>query len=550
MPKRIITGTLTLQGVPFSMEIDDGEIPPTPIPGPEPGSQSWVHDILGTSVPTLGVDGPRLTREARAGAFDEPESLRDDLPERDDLQAQLDAATSVCKLEPGIYRCGAVIDRPLEVHGGQQVSIRGSDNWSVGPMLWWQEGEAWCSGGSVPDWQPEPLEAFQATDIWRASRPWVVMVDGQRYYIEPGEDGTPSPGHFRLNPQRHVLLPIDPHEHRIEVTTRTSWLNVQADDVVLMGMDFRHAPSGLARWNPLESNGQRISFIESMFGWCHAYGPAPGGSAGSLSQACIYHNSGVGGLCAPGMEELEFRDAALFNNGWGEGWDRYNGSGGFKDVSSAGTLMENNAAWNNAFSGLWVDIDCRGSRFRSNVLWDNGGNQMHYEISQGGLIEDNVFFRTDEFTSPTERTLGLYISSSRAARVRNNLSMHLPSCYEVRWTDRDDMPPGGCNRILLEDNISIGRTRPADQASQWGSDFGLVWVDSAQGALVSDASNLARNHRYGYAGPEPEYRWAYLEEWLTTLAEVQATPQIGAGASYLQDAERLAMLSRFGLRDE
>jgi len=548
MPKHLVQGTISFSvtNLPVTLELEL----PEPAPEPEP-DVGWAYAILGTSTPCDGLDGPGLTLQAQQGVFDLPASLAG-LPERTDLQAQLDAAQDVCELEPGIYRCSATIGHPLEVRGQQRVSIRASDDWSPGGTCeWTTSGGAWISSLRVPDWPPETLQPFEARDAWRAGRAWIVMLDGVRQYIEPTTGTVPSAGHFQLDNDR-VILPLNPAGHLVEVSVRGgagAWLNVTVDGVVLDGIDFRHAPSGLARWNALESNGRQITYRGCMFGWTHGYGPAPGGSRGSVSESCVYHNSGIGGLGGPNMHGLVLRNAVLFNNGFGEGWARENGSGGCKVISSNDVTFENTAAFHNNFAGLWTDIDCRTSSLLNNCCWDNGAMQIHYEISEDGSLVDNVVFRTEHFSTPQERTLGIYISSSRQVHVGHNLAMHLPSAYEIRWTERGDQPAGGCNGIVHEDCIAIGRYQPGTAAGDWGHDFGLAWLDSAGGVLIGDGSNVARNNRYGYPGPEPEDRWSDRDTWLDTLAKLQAVPQIGQGASYLSDSERLERLARFGLSE-
>lgn len=560
MVKYTIHGTLSIPAidVPVTLELD---LPTPPGPQPEPpGNTTWAYDILGTTTPTQGLDGPLLTLQAQHGEFDLPASL-EGLSERTDLQAQLDAADTTCELEPGIYRCSGSVTRPLHVKGDQRVSIRASDNWSPGGACQWtQQGDRWTSSLQVPDWPVEVLEPWQATDAWRAGRAWIVMLDGQRLYIEPTTGARPSDGHFQLE-DYHLVLPLDPTDHLVEVSVRGgagAWLNITTDDVVLEGIDFRHAPSGLMRWNALESNGKRITYRGCMLGWTHGYGPGPGGSQGSLIEGCVFHNSGVGGSSGPGMHGLQFTNNVLFNNGFGEGWARENGSGGLKVISSNGVTFEGNAAWNNNFSGLWVDIDCRSSRFLSNVCWDNGANQIHYEISQESTIADNICFRTPYFAAPdlNERTIGIYVSSSRQVHVVRNLSMHLPSGFEFRAVDRGDMPQGGIYDIQHEDCTFIGRYNPPDQASNWGQDFGLFWGDNGDGATINQTSNWARNNRYSWNGPEPSSRWAYQpghDVWVERLEDFRrldsGTTSIGGGAGYLSEAERAEYLNRFRLSD-
>jgi hypothetical protein len=192
------------------------------------------------------------------------------------------------------------------------------------------------------------------------------------------------------------------------------------------------------------------------------------------------------------------------------------------------------------------------------VCWDNGANQIHYEISQSSTIEDNVVFRTPHFAAPglTERTLGIYVSSSRQVHVAGNLAMHLPSGYEFRALTRGDMPPGGIYDIQHEECTYLGRYNPPDQAAQWGQDFGIFWGDNGDGATINQTSNWARNNRYSWNGPEPSYRWAYQpghDVWVDRLETFQqlnsGTTSIGGGASYLSESERQESLRRFGLSD-
>jgi hypothetical protein len=146
------------------------------------------------------------------------------------------------------------------------------------------------------------------------------------------------------------------------------------------------------------------------------------------------------------------------------------------------------------------------------------------------------------------------MSSSTRVRINNNLCMHLPANFEFRAMNRDDQPEGpSAQQVTADGNIAIGRFRPADQSSQWGADFGLVWVDnggSNGGSIMNHQSNHFRNARYWWNGPEPENRWAYQDGrdvFVDRIATLQARAQIGQGAAYLSEGEARAHLERFGL---
>lgn len=547
--------------------------------GPFPHDDNgWIRDIIGTSSPAkVGIPrAPKLTTMAVAHQLDLPASLVG-LPERTDLQTQISATASggVCRLQPGIYRQSVTVTTPMTLIGRGLVSIRGSDDWSPGGSggcTWTSANGGFRSSIAVPAMAVDP-DTVATLNNFVAARREMVFVDGVAYQIQDldSASGTgPSAGRWKFvntSSDRHVVLPINPAGHLIEVVTRQGWMNISSADVVLDGIDFRHAPTGASSGNPLQnSSTTTFTILNCMIGWCHGTGTGLGGATGYYVENTIGHNCGTAAFIAPDMVNPVFKGCVLFNNGLSfYGYDPTWGSSGIK-LTGAGCFhptFDSCVAFMNGNGGLWFDIFVTAGVMRDNVCWDQNAN-IFYEVSSFAWLDGNVLFRTPSYPNMTERSMGFYLSTSRQFRCSNNLVMHLPSCFEIRGTVRSEPPLGGTNGILVENNNVIGRNFMGDHP--WGTpDTGLLWDDDATppGSQLNVPTNICRNNRYGYPATEnashimtiaDDSRWHYQNSvgiWLTTIASLAAlnsgSIHIGEGATFMSEGERIGHLRRFGL---
>src|SRR5207248_10430891 len=131
---------------------------------------------------------------------------------------------------------------------------RGSDVW-VGRSAWTQKqsgagkkGGTWLSTSVVPLTNNNAGNADGRCAQQQCQYPEQVYVNTpagtQKYQLVLGS--TPAVGQFSIDGQRHIILNgnEDPINNKVEVTTRTSWIqgSIQdSDSVTLQGFSMRHA---------------------------------------------------------------------------------------------------------------------------------------------------------------------------------------------------------------------------------------------------------------------------------------------------------------------
>jgi len=324
--------------------------------------------------------------------------------------------------------------------------------------------------------------------------------------------------------------------------TRTYGFVVGANDVTLDGFEVT------ATTNPAQDGAIRVRG-SNRFTLRNAYIHHTGG-------ACISVSGGSGhkildselaycaqeGFHLPGItDSLIARNAIHHNNPNSEyspGWEA--GAGKLSAQAQRVTFEANDVYANKGF-GLWADGDTRQIVFRGNRVHDNTRAGIHFEISDGGLIEGNAVWNNGWGFTTWGWGAGILVSTSRNVEVRNNVVAWNADGISVLSQERTF-------RTVLwsATNVSVHHNDLIRQDKLDGSMIVLLgWQEDYDGMLLDPAAN---NHgeanRYWYK-PEPSARF----EWdglISTLAAFNATPG-EEGGRYLTDAEMAAVLQAAGV---
>jgi nitrous oxidase accessory protein NosD len=445
------------------------------------------------------------------------------------LQSLIDAAPagSLLQVPACLYTESVVINKPLTLDGQGQAEIRGADAW----WGWTPAGGGWSSSNTLPFFDNSAgVMCFDPRCQW----PEQVFIDGRPLtQVAPGS--TPGAGQFAMDGGRHVVIADNPNGHTIEVSTRTSWITTQSDNVTIRGFTMRYAANpaqtgavgnaGHNNWTLANNN------LYSTHGAIVVLG-------GPNSQLKVLNNQ----IAASGFEGiLGFQNNDTLVQGNNVFWNNTEGflldwaGGGVKFSRASNTVMDGNEVHDNLGPGLWCDDACSNITFSSNRVYRNAGArpngsgspQIFFEISDGALISGNAVW------GAYGNWPGIYLSNSADAEVRYNF---------VAWSDRgiqvsDYNRPGrlaqGIANVHFHDNIVLMSGPPYPS---YGT-YPMVW-NGESGRPDPNSGDLGWANSFWFANGQDGrvwFQWAGQVFWNTT--GFSSTPG-GIDSRYLSDADK------------
>jgi hypothetical protein len=241
----------------------------------------------------------------------------------------------------------------------------------------------------------------------------------------------------------------------VEVTTRTTWLSVRADEVTIDGITMEHAGNE-AQTGALMSNGVSNVTVRNA-SMAHAHGVNVQFLYGSGHQLLDnnIHDAGQLGVSGYQVSHLLVQRNRIHDNntsGFDANWE----AGGLKVSSGTNVRVDDNNVYGNAGQGLWCDIGCRSVAFTQNRVHDNAFMGIVFEISNGASIVGNTLWNNG---SAVADGLGsdIFVSSSSDAEVTGN-TMVASSAHEILVIsqDRPDAPSmANAASVSVHDNAVI-----------------------------------------------------------------------------------------------
>jgi hypothetical protein len=451
------------------------------------------------------------------------------------LQSLVDStpAGGVLHLPACIYEEKITINKSMTLDGQGQAEIRGSDVWSA-----WTAGPAtWTSVNTLPVF---PSDAQAMCVDPRCSWPEQVFFDGTPLtQLAPGS--TPAADQFTLNGARQVVLARNPAGHVVEVSTRTGWIDTEADNVTIQGLTMRHAA------NPAQTgavgNQARNAWTLQNNRLYDANGATVvvGGASNAGTQTRVLNNQ----IAESGFEGIEgymnvntlVQGNEVYWNGT-EGYDLDWAGGGIKLSALTNLTLDSNVVHDNMGPGLWCDLACSNVTMSSNRVYNNDGHrtsgpdgspQIMFEISEGALIQGNAVWGAKGYWP------GIYLASSGNAEVRWNVVAWSGRGFMAYLQTRCCIPSAGATNIYVHDNDFV--MGPA-------GDYAMLWGDDGTNQIASP-TNRGANNAVWYPKSEngqPRFRWG--NQVFSSLTSFAATPG-GAGSTYLSNRQVVAALKTY-----
>jgi hypothetical protein len=449
------------------------------------------------------------------------------------LQAQIDAAPpgSVVAAPAGcVFREMVTIAKPLTLVGGPGTEIRGSDIWTS----WSRKGSYWASGTLPTMRSGGECRAGTSRCHW----PEQVFLDGQplRQVAE-----RPSTGEFAVDAARNVVLADDPTGHRLEVTTRSHWVVIQADGVTIEHMTMRHAATAAQDGGIVSSGHSHLTVQDSVLS--DAHGQAIVFTAGSdqrILRNDIYRNGNLG-LGVSGTANTLVQGNTVHDNNTEDfepGWS----AGGAKFAETVGLTLDANVVDHNAGPGLWCDEGCSNTVFSHNRVHHNQNAGIMYEISDGAQVFGNVIWENGWGFREWVWGAGILISTSSNADVHDNVLAWNGDGISIVSQNRPSFP-SGAEGDYVHDNLILSQDDPHDTVSHTALAFA---ADSSDRMFATSANNRGERNDFWYPAQESGATRFGWQRGFGTLSDFEASPA-GVDGRYLSEPEKDRVVASTGI---
>jgi len=327
----------------------------------------------------------------------------------------------------------------------------------------------------------------------------------------------------------------------VEVSTRTSWIDTESDNVTIQNITMRHAANP-AQTGAVGNQGRNAWTLQnSQLYDTHGATVVIGGASNAGTQTRVLNNkiaeSGFEGILGNENTNTLIQGNEIFWNNT-EGFMLDWAGGGVKLTGMNNATLDTNVVHDNQGPGLWCDQLCTNITISSNRVYNNNGHrdtgpdgspQIFFEISEGALIQGNAVWGATGYWP------GIYISSSGNAEVRWNV---------VAWSQRGLMaylqtrcciPAQGETNVYFHDN---------DVIMGPGGDMAILWGDDGSNQITTP-SNRAVNNAIWYPSPEnglARFRWG--NQSFSSVSAFAASAG-GQGSTYLSAQQTISALNKF-----
>lgn len=317
---------------------------------------------------------------------------------------------------------------------------------------------------------------------------------------------------------------------------------VEADNVTIDGFEVTRTTNAAQHGAVHVRTSQRFTlrnvYIHHTGGACVSIA---GGSGHRIVDSELAYCDQQGFHLPSITDSLIARNRIHHNNPNGTYSTGHEAGAGKISSQAARVTFEDNEVYNNVGFGLWADY-ARDITFRGNRAYHNTRAGIHFEISDGGLLENNVLWENGWKYTHWGWGAGIIVSSSRNVEVRNNVVAWSPDGITVLSQNRTINGVVQQVRDVYVHHNDILRQNVSD-----GSMIVLLgWQQDWAGIMYESASNnRGQLNRYWYPVQEPTSRF----EWTSTVATLSAFNKIPGeeGGVYLTEVERNAVLAAAGI---
>jgi hypothetical protein len=457
------------------------------------------------------------------------------------IQSRVDATSpgATVDLPDGcIYRETVTVKKPLTLEGGPGVEIRGSDVWASSEFSaqangTWRSSNAvtaFADGGGPCD--PSFPNCQLREQVFYDGEPLEQVADG----------GTPGPGQFSIDANNRVVVGSEPTGKTVEVTMRSSWVNVRSQGVTVKNFRMSHSADDGIDNNTFDNivvDGGDYSYAHvAAFRFHLASGVA-------VKNAHVHHNGlvGIAGSNARWTitgNEVDYNGIGGFLATWG--------SGGMKLPAALSATVSGNVVHHNIKNGIWFDgdVDNPGPNAQIIEIFDNRSYQNHghgvkCEITLSCHIYNNVIYENGWESGGS----GITANGSSFGTIHDNIIAWNADGISIANPLRTDVHPDqGYYDLVREMRVHHNTILQEDG----NNGFGLSWTKSNANGNIYDkaAGNRGYENRYWYPTPKGfnhRFLWKTKLEKLGTFNRTRGEER----GRYLSDVQKDAVVAAKGI---
>ncbi|MGH9904198.1 MAG: right-handed parallel beta-helix repeat-containing protein [Pyrinomonadaceae bacterium] len=197
----------------------------------------------------------------------------------------------------------------------------------------------------------------------------------------------------------------------VEVSVRTHVVVGTVTNVTIRNLSVMHSnSSATTRAGAFSLNGNKITLENITATFLDDLAINVNGDDNIIRNNVANYN-GQSGMTVRGKRNQLINNETSYNNtrGFNDNW----GAGGNKFVFLEDSVLSGHKSFFNQGDGIWFDIENHRNRIENCVSAYNKGSGIHYEISSGAHIKNNLVFGNGR--------RGIYIANSRSSIVEHNL---------------------------------------------------------------------------------------------------------------------------------
>lgn len=438
------------------------------------------------------------------------------------------------------------LTKPLTIIGGPGVELKGTDLWT---RDFSPDGLGnWRSTKTVPVFTEPTTTADPNNPELCATGTTCDDVEGVyvggRYLVQRDDGDDPGPGEFALDAQRRVLLGSDPGSSKVEVTARQTALNSNGRTLTLRDVDISQVAS--YRQSAAVKAGTADAVFDNVrVAYAHGSGLSCGGEARCEITDSLFEDNGTVGIASSKALSLLISGNRVTDNGHLPDADYDDGfeSAGMKitgTTDNANRTIEDNEADHNTDRGIWIDVNANDVTVQNNRVHHNDQFGIHYEISRGGRILDNVLWENGwvDTTATSSNSADIYNSQSSGMLARGNL---------MAWSDDGYAYIGGPRQLdntnnRLESNTIILGCYTGDGRKHLASS----WNANGGGNDITGSGGFSNRYSIGCGEASGKVRYQFGTAPYVFLSQYNATPGEEDG-TLMTAAQRDAALTAAGV---
>lgn len=343
----------------------------------------------------------------------------------DDLQAAIDDAGegAMLILRPGIYRGQSLAPRPRQTFlGGDGVVLRGSR-----PVSAVADDEGVWRIDDLPD--PQRRHGFCLSAMPLCAAREDLFIDNRLLRPVAAKRDLRPGTWFRDGNQGYLV--DEPAGRALDLGTTAFAFGGDATEVTLIGLTIEHYASRAQQGAVNAGPGWRL--IDLTVRWNHGSGLRLADRVTVIGGR--YNDNGQLGIGGSG-NGVTIDGAEMARNnyaGFGIGWE----AGGMKAVRADGLIVRRACVHDNHGTGIWLDTDVINAVIDGNRSFGNTANGIQYEISDRGIIRNNIVAGNGRHrTSPWGSQI-LVQNSSRVDVVDNVVEVPADGGDGVRIFEQD-----------------------------------------------------------------------------------------------------------------